>query len=57
MLPRKKRASGQRRGSPRGLTHAPRPTLPIERHTDAPPPHATSPYKQKSISSSISSIP
>ncbi|XP_059589984.1 pollen-specific leucine-rich repeat extensin-like protein 1 [Vitis vinifera] len=42
MLPRKKRASGQRRGSPRGLTHAPRPTLPIERHTDAPPPHATS---------------
>ncbi|XP_059599256.1 uncharacterized protein LOC132255227 [Vitis vinifera] len=37
-----KRASGQRRGSPRGLTHAPRPTLPIERHTDAPPSHATS---------------
>ena len=37
-----KLANGQRRGSPRGLTHAPRPTLPIERHTDAPPPHARS---------------
>ena len=37
-----KLANGQRRGSPRGLTHASRPTLPIERHTDAPPPHATS---------------
>ena len=36
-----KLANGQRRGSPRGLTHASRPTLPIERHTDAPPPHAT----------------
>ena len=28
--------------TPGGLTHASRPTLPIERHTDAPPPHATS---------------
>jgi len=28
----KRRANGQRRGSPRGLTHASRPTLPIQRH-------------------------
>ncbi|KAL6348280.1 hypothetical protein AAG906_005577 [Vitis piasezkii] len=37
----KKRANGQCRGSPRGLTHAAHPILPIERHMHAPP-HAMS---------------
>nr|CAN75538.1 hypothetical protein VITISV_009643 [Vitis vinifera] len=33
-----KRANGQRRGSPRELTHDPSSMLPIKRHTNAPPP-------------------
>jgi hypothetical protein len=56
MLPRKDVPMANVAAHPRGLTHASRPTLPIERHTDAPPPmqRAPSPGTRPRLGSSRS---
>ena len=46
-------ASKQCHSSPRGLTHASHPTLPIKRHVHVPPPHTTSVFPTHSTPSQL----